>query len=81
MEPREKIKALRAKTGLSQQKFGMLFKISTINISNWEQGVAKPPEYVLYMLERLIEIDPTVPKKKVEVVEEAVIEEKKEQKN
>ena len=64
MEIKDKMKALRAKTGLSQQKFGMQFKIAAINIANWEQGLAKPPEYVIYMLERLIEIDPTVPKKK-----------------
>lgn len=64
METKDKMKALRAKTGLSQQKFGMLFKIAAINVANWEQGLAKPPEYVIYMLERLIEIDPEVPKKK-----------------
>ena len=63
MDFKEKLKTLRATTGLSQQKFGMLFRISAINIANWEQGVTKPPEYVEYMLERLIEIDPTVPKK------------------
>lgn len=62
MEPKDRIKALRAKTGLSQQRFGMLFKVAAINISNWEQGVAKPPEYVMYMMERLIELDPTIPK-------------------
>lgn len=64
METKDKMKALRAKTGLSQQKFGMLFKIAAINVANWEQGLAKPPEYVIYMLERLIEIDPEVPRKK-----------------
>lgn len=63
METKDKMKALRAKTGLSQQKFGMLFKIAAINIANWEQGLSKPPEYVVYMLERLIEIDPDIPKK------------------
>lgn len=63
METKDKMKALRAKTGLSQQKFGMLFKIAAINVANWEQGLAKPPEYVIYMLERLIEIDPEVPRK------------------
>ena len=57
------IKQLRAQTGLSQQKFGMLFKISAINIANWEQGTTKPPEYVIYMLQKLIELDPTIPKK------------------
>lgn len=63
VKAKEKIKELRSQTGLSQQKFGMLFRISAINISNWEQGVTTPPEYVVYMLERLIEIDPTIPKK------------------
>lgn len=66
MEFKDRLKELRAKTGLSQQKFGMLFKISAINIANWEQGVTKCPEYVQYMLERLIEIDPSVPKKEVD---------------
>ena len=63
MEFRYRLKELRAKTGLSQHKFGSLFKIAPINISNWEQGLTTPPEYVMYMIERLIEIDPTVPKK------------------
>ena len=63
MEFKQKMKELRAKTGLSQTKFGMLFRIASINISNWEQGVTKPPEYVVYMIERLIELDPTIPKK------------------
>ena len=57
MDFKEKLKTLRAPTGLSQQKFGMLFRISAINIANWEQGVTKPPEYVEYMLERLMEIN------------------------
>lgn len=56
------VKELRQSTGLSQQKFGMLFRIAAINIANWEQGLTKPPEYVLYMLNRLVEIDPEVPK-------------------
>ena len=60
---RFRLKELRANTGLSQQKFGMLFQIAAINISNWEQGITTPPDYVIYMLERLIEIDPKVPKK------------------
>lgn len=57
------IKELRASTGLSQLKFGMLYDISPMNIANWEQGVTVPPRYVICMLKRLIEIDPNVPKK------------------
>jgi putative transcriptional regulator len=63
MDYKQKFKDMRATTGLSQQKFGALYKIPAINISNWEQGVTKPPEYVVCMLERLLEIDPEVPKK------------------
>lgn len=51
------IKELRTKTGLSQSKFGQKFHIQTINISNWEQGVHKPPEYVIYMIERILELE------------------------
>ena len=51
------IKELRTKTGLSQSKFGQKFHIQTINISNWEQGVHKPPEYVLYMIEHILELE------------------------
>ena len=65
MEFKDKLRRIRASTGLSQQKFGMLFRISAINIANWEQGVTRPPEYVEYMLERLIELDSTIPKKEV----------------
>jgi len=51
------IKELRTKTGLSQSKFGQKFHIPTINISNWEQGVHNPPEYVVYMIEKLLELE------------------------
>lgn len=67
MEFKERLKQIRSSTGLSQQKFGMLFKISAINIANWEQGVTKPPEYVEYMLERLVELDNTIPKKEGQI--------------
>lgn len=63
MDTQKRIKDLRSKTGLSQQKFGMLFQIPAINISNWEQGVTKPPEYVVYMMDKLVDLDPNIPKK------------------
>lgn len=56
------IKQLRDQTGLSQQKFGALFRIPSMNIANWEQGTTKPPEYVITMIQRLMEIDPRIPK-------------------
>ena len=49
---------LRQMTGLSQRKFADKYKINFRNIQNWEQGISKPPNYVLYMLYRLItEVD------------------------
>lgn len=63
MEFKDKLKSMRATTGLSQEKFGRLYSISAINIANWEQGVTKPPEYVQVMLEKLMSLDPDVPKK------------------
>ncbi len=52
------IKELRAITGLSQRQFAEKYHINYRNIQNWEQGTRSVPEYVVYMLERLItEID------------------------
>ena len=48
------IKELRKITGLSQSKFALKYHISLASLHNWEQGVHKPPETVLYLLERLI---------------------------
>lgn len=63
MEFKDKLKAMRASTGLSQEKFGRLWLISAINIANWEQGITKPPEYVQVMLDKLMKLDPDVPRK------------------
>ena len=54
---KEKMKAMRKRTGLSQNKFGVKYHISMINIANWEQGVTAPPEYVQYLLERVVNED------------------------
>lgn len=53
------IKQLRAKTGLSQAKFGKKYGIPLNTIKNWECEDGKPnhrdcPEYVLYLLERAV---------------------------
>ena len=49
---RDKIKEMRAKTGLSQNKFATLLQIPASNIQKWEQGVTSPPEYVIGLIER-----------------------------
>lgn len=51
------IKELRESTGLSQSKFAEKFHIPIGTLQHWEQGVRKPPEYVIYMIEVLIDND------------------------
>lgn len=48
---------LRELTGLSQRKFGDLYGIPLRTIQNWECNERKPPEYVLKLLNRVVEMD------------------------
>lgn len=48
------IKELRESTGLSQSKFAEKYHIPVGTLQHWEQGVRKPPEYVVYLLNCLI---------------------------
>ena len=66
LEFKDRLKAMRKQTGLSQHKFGRLFNIPVINMSNWEQGLSKPPSYTQAMIERLFEIDPELQQYKLE---------------
>lgn len=47
------IKELRESTGLSQSKFAEKYHIPVGTLQHWEQGVRKPPDYVVYMLYEL----------------------------
>ena len=49
------IKELRQRSGLSQGNFAKLFGISVKNIQNWEQGRTKAPNYLIDMMEELLE--------------------------
>jgi putative transcriptional regulator len=51
------VKELRKRTGLSQSKFANKFGMPPINISHWEQEVRKPPEYVTYMMKRILDLE------------------------
>lgn len=53
------IKELRKLTKLSQSKFAAKFHIPLKTLQSWEQGIRKPTEYTLYMLEQLILKDNT----------------------
>ena len=48
------IKDLRNLTGLSCNAFGELYKIPAHTLNNWEQGIRKPPVYVMELLERAV---------------------------
>lgn len=44
------IKELREGTGLSQRQFAEKYHIPVGTLQHWEQGIRKPPVYVIYML-------------------------------
>jgi len=58
------IKEIRKSTKLSQQKFADKFHIPVANIQKWEQGINKPLDYVVYMIQTILEQE-----KKIEELE------------
>ena len=46
MELSEKIRALRAETGLNRKQFAEHFGIPLRTVEEWEAGRRKPPEYI-----------------------------------
>ena len=55
MQYSDMIKRWRESSGLSQQKFGDLFRIPASYIGAWENGRRKPPLYLMYMMQTLLE--------------------------
>lgn len=51
-----KVKQLRDRTGLSQAKFGEMFGIPVANIQKWEQQTSTPPDYIVSMMERILDL-------------------------
>ena len=51
------IRELRHVVGMSQQKFANYFGIPVGTLRNWEQGIAKPPEYVFDMISHSLRRD------------------------
>lgn len=50
MTPSAQIKAIRASTGLSQQKFAEKTGVPARTILSWETGDRTPPSYVIPLL-------------------------------
>ena len=51
MTAAERIKAARAKTGLSQKRFAELLHVTKRNVERWETDDRTPPEYVVFLIE------------------------------
>lgn len=51
------IKEIREQTGLSQRLFAKKFHLTTRVIQSWEQGQRNTPEYILYMIQRILELE------------------------
>ena len=48
---------LRQKTGLSQSQFAKRFHLNVRTVQTWEQGVRKTPDYVIWLIARVIELE------------------------
>ena len=48
---------LRKQTGLSQSQFAKKFHLSIRAVQSWEQGKRNTPEYVLYMVQKILEYE------------------------
>jgi putative transcriptional regulator len=48
---------LRQKTGLSQSKFANRFHLNVRTVQQWEQGTRKAPDYVIWLIARVIELE------------------------
>lgn len=50
-------KGIRARTGLSQVRFGQRYSIPRRTVEDWEAGRHLPPDYVLILLDRAVSED------------------------
>jgi transcriptional regulator with XRE-family HTH domain len=51
------VKELRQISGLSQAAFGEKYHIPVRTVENWEGGVRKPSDTILYLLDRMVRED------------------------
>ena len=48
---------LRKQTGLSQSQFAKKFHIQLKTLQSWEQGWRNTPECILYMVQKILELE------------------------
>ena len=51
------IKEIRRQTGLSQSQFDKEFHIQLKTLQSWEQGQRNTPDCILYMVQRILELE------------------------
>ncbi|SEA75390.1 putative transcriptional regulator [Oribacterium sp. KHPX15] len=51
---------LRQKTGLSQSQFAKRFHLNVRTVQTWEQGTRKTPDYVIWLITKVIELEEIV---------------------
>lgn len=51
------VKELRSLTGLTQVEFANEFHIKRRTLEDWERGINKTPETILYLLNRVVKMD------------------------
>lgn len=54
----ERIRAVRARSGLSQERFAASLGFTRRALLNWEGGLAEPPVAILARLRELYDVDP-----------------------
>ena len=51
------IRQLRKSTGLSQSKFSAYLGIPTATLQDWEHERRTPPQYIIGIMERILELE------------------------
>lgn len=51
------IKEMRLQTGMTRQEFAYYFNIPKGTLRNWEQGIVKPADYLLNMINKILTYD------------------------
>lgn len=57
MREAERIKNLRKRTGLAQRTFAERFEIPLRTLQGWELGERTPAEYIVNMIEKIIDLE------------------------
>lgn len=51
------IKQMRITLGMTQEQFANYFHINICTLRMWEQGVNRTPDYVLFSIQRVLELE------------------------